>query len=87
MEKGIEVVLTPFDETLINKDVNDENDPLDSHLTKHKHCGGFFHKYHTAPAYNRYVCSKCGLYFTVPILVNTFAKLRGHIEECGPFNR
>ncbi len=75
----IEVKLNPVGDTLINKDVPNEDAPLNSHMNRHKHCNGFFHEHKISDTHCRYVCDKCGFAFIVPKEIDTFEKFKEHI--------
>ena len=77
----IEIKLNSIGDTLINKDVSNKDAPVNSHMNRHNHCNGFFHKHKASETHDRHVCDKCNFFFEVPKEVDTLEKLENYCEE------
>jgi hypothetical protein len=81
----IRIELTIIGDVLINKELQDENQPLNVHTNRHEHCGGFFHKHSVSKTHDRHTCDRCGFSFTINKDIDTHSKLRAHIKKHGHF--
>ncbi len=69
------------DQHALTSEAPNINAPLNDHMNRHEHCGGFFEKHTISETHHRHVCKRCGFFFEVPKEINTLEKSKKYFEE------